>query len=90
MHLTNNAVQKNSKNYGSVFEGNIASLQEMGNYFNGKLNINKMIKKDLVEIASDHDDKRKKIIRLSKKGNDLIKQMKPIWNVIFALTMSKT
>jgi len=44
--------------------------------------INKMIKKELVNITSDDNDKRKKIIKLSAKGEKVIKQMKPIWKVI--------
>lgn len=44
--------------------------------------INKLIRKDLVSIVSDPIDKRKKIIKLSEKGETVINQMKPLWIII--------
>ena len=41
--------------------------------------INKLSKKDLVEIKSNSNDKRKKNISLSSKGITLLKTLKPIW-----------
>ena len=52
--------------------------------------INKLIKKELVTIESDAIDKRKKNIHLSKKGSDVVAQMKPLWKVIDAVVKDYT
>jgi DNA-binding MarR family transcriptional regulator/GNAT superfamily N-acetyltransferase len=44
--------------------------------------INKLIKKELVVVINDNIDKRKKIIRISKKGKATIKTMEPLWVII--------
>ena len=44
--------------------------------------INKLIKKGLIELKEDKDDKRKKIIYLSDKGKKLVQKITPIWNSI--------
>ncbi|MDY0779993.1 bifunctional helix-turn-helix transcriptional regulator/GNAT family N-acetyltransferase [Tenacibaculum sp. IB213877] len=44
--------------------------------------INKLVKKGLVNLKEDKNDKRKKIISLSKKGKELIEKMSPIWKSI--------
>lgn len=44
--------------------------------------LNKLVKKELIIIESDATDKRKKIIKLSIKGEKLLIRMIPIWNVI--------
>ena len=44
--------------------------------------INKLIKKELVSIKLNEKDKRKKIISLSKRGQETHKKMIPIWQSI--------
>ncbi|TYP98129.1 MarR family transcriptional regulator with acetyltransferase activity [Tenacibaculum adriaticum] len=44
--------------------------------------INKLLKKELIILKEDKTDKRKKIVYLSKKGKDLVKNISPIWNSI--------
>ena len=44
--------------------------------------VNKLIKKELVTQAPDAIDKRKKIIKLTAKGNEILKVLKPIWFAI--------
>ncbi len=44
--------------------------------------LNKLSKKELITSTSDQMDRRKKIIVLSKKGEQLLKQLIPIWEVI--------
>ncbi|WP_166627737.1 GNAT family N-acetyltransferase [Tenacibaculum caenipelagi] len=44
--------------------------------------INKLMKKRLIELKEDKDDKRKKIIYLSEKGKKLVQKITPIWNSI--------
>ncbi len=44
--------------------------------------INKLLKKKLILFKEDKLDKRKKVILLSKKGENLIKNITPIWNSI--------
>ncbi|MEM6717827.1 MAG: helix-turn-helix domain-containing GNAT family N-acetyltransferase [Bacteroidota bacterium] len=44
--------------------------------------LNKLLKKELIVIANDEIDKRKKNISLSLKGEKLLIRMIPIWNVI--------
>ncbi|MEP5338657.1 MAG: bifunctional helix-turn-helix transcriptional regulator/GNAT family N-acetyltransferase [Algibacter sp.] len=44
--------------------------------------INKLNKKGLIDFKDDEIDKRKKIIRVSKKGKTLLKQLIPIWKNI--------
>jgi len=44
--------------------------------------INKLLKKELVLLKADKLDKRKKVIILSKKGEELVKNVTPIWNSI--------
>ncbi|CAM1348712.1 GNAT family N-acetyltransferase [Tenacibaculum crassostreae] len=44
--------------------------------------INKLIKKELIELKEDKKDKRKKIIYLSEKGKKLVQKITPIWNSI--------
>ena len=39
MHLTNIAVQKHGKNFGVLKEGNIMSMEEVADYFKGKMNM---------------------------------------------------
>jgi len=41
--------------------------------------INKLIKKEFVQIKNDKIDKRKKVITLSVKGNTMVDKMKPLW-----------
>ncbi len=52
--------------------------------------INKLNSKDLIIHELDEIDKRKKIIHLSKKGKDLLKTIKPIWNSIDAVIKAYT
>ncbi len=44
--------------------------------------INKLILKDLVLAKNDAGDKRKKVVSLTKKGEQLIKQMQPLWKAM--------
>ena len=44
--------------------------------------INKLLKKELIDLKSDKLDKRKKIIHLSEKGKKLIVNINPIWKSI--------
>lgn len=44
--------------------------------------INKLIQKELVSIKEDAEDKRKKQVRLSKKGEALLTKIKPIWKIL--------
>lgn len=44
--------------------------------------INKLLKKGLIVTASDKIDKRKKIIKLSKKGSEQLVILEPIWKAI--------
>jgi DNA-binding MarR family transcriptional regulator/N-acetylglutamate synthase-like GNAT family acetyltransferase len=44
--------------------------------------VNRLLKKELVQLQVDLHDKRKKWITLSKKGKQLAKQLKPLWTVI--------
>ncbi len=44
--------------------------------------LKKLLHKQLIAIATDKEDKRKKIIRVTPKGHDLHTQMQPLWNVI--------
>ncbi len=44
--------------------------------------INKLQKKQLIEIKLDTIDKRKKIIKLSIHGLDVVNKMKPLWHVM--------
>ena len=44
--------------------------------------INKLLKKELIEISSDSDDKRKKKISLSDKGFKLYSQVQPLWRAM--------
>lgn len=44
--------------------------------------INKLLKKGLILIKEDKNDKRKKIIHLSKKGKQLVTTVTPIWDSI--------
>ncbi len=44
--------------------------------------INKLLKKELIEISSDSDDKRKKIISLSEKGLKLYSHVQPLWKAM--------
>ena len=44
--------------------------------------VNKLFKKQLVEQVLDVSDKRKKIIKLTPKGHQLLKELKPIWSGI--------
>ena len=43
---------------------------------------NTLVSKGLVEELRDSKDQRKRIIRLSKKGSKLVKQMGPLWSLI--------
>ena len=44
--------------------------------------VNKLLKKELIELIDNPSDKRKKMIHLSKKGKSVVSQMEPIWKVI--------
>jgi DNA-binding MarR family transcriptional regulator/N-acetylglutamate synthase-like GNAT family acetyltransferase len=44
--------------------------------------INTLKKKELVSIQTDSDDKRKKLISLSRKGNELADRLQPIWRIL--------
>lgn len=44
--------------------------------------INKLEKKGLVVLKGHPNDKRKKVISLSKKGHDLVKEIQPLWKSI--------
>ncbi len=44
--------------------------------------VNKLFKKKLIHLNDDILDKRKKVITLSRKGEQLIKNAAPIWNSI--------
>ncbi|WP_317208019.1 MULTISPECIES: bifunctional helix-turn-helix transcriptional regulator/GNAT family N-acetyltransferase [unclassified Tenacibaculum] len=44
--------------------------------------INKLLKKELIVLKEDKIDKRKKVIFLSEKGKNLVKNVTPIWNSI--------
>jgi len=44
--------------------------------------INKLLKKELIEISSDSDDKRKKMISLSEKGSKLFGRVQPLWRAM--------
>ncbi|MBL4905924.1 MAG: bifunctional helix-turn-helix transcriptional regulator/GNAT family N-acetyltransferase [Sneathiella sp.] len=44
--------------------------------------VSKLVKKELVVVLNDDMDKRKKIIKISKKGKVTIQKMKPIWVAI--------
>ncbi len=44
--------------------------------------INKLVQKGLVLLNKDLDDKRKKQIMLSEKGNALLAKIKPLWQVL--------
>ena len=44
--------------------------------------INKLSKKELVLLTDDVLDKRKKIISLSNKGEELVHKMKPLWQTM--------
>lgn len=44
--------------------------------------INKLLAKELIEISSDSDDKRKKKISLSEKGSELYSRVQPIWRAM--------
>ncbi len=44
--------------------------------------INKLEKKGLIVLNEHPSDKRKKVISLSKKGNDLVKDIQPLWKSI--------
>lgn len=46
--------------------------------------INKLIKKELIVLKPDKVDKRKKLIYVSKKGEDTLKRLKPVWKSIDA------
>lgn len=46
--------------------------------------INKLLKKELVILANDKIDKRKKNIKLSKKGIEQLKVLEPIWKAVEA------
>jgi DNA-binding MarR family transcriptional regulator/ribosomal protein S18 acetylase RimI-like enzyme len=44
--------------------------------------INKLAKKGLIRLKSDKEDKRKKLISLSKKGIQLVEDIQPLWESI--------
>lgn len=44
--------------------------------------INKLLKKELIEISSDFVDKRKKMISLSEKGSKLYSRVQPLWRAM--------
>jgi DNA-binding MarR family transcriptional regulator/N-acetylglutamate synthase-like GNAT family acetyltransferase len=44
--------------------------------------INKLLRKELIEISSDSDDKRKKRISLSEKGTELYDRVQPLWRAM--------
>lgn len=44
--------------------------------------LNILSKKELIQYSSDTTDKRKKLISLSKKGENLIKRLNPIWKIM--------
>ncbi|MFY0631082.1 MAG: bifunctional helix-turn-helix transcriptional regulator/GNAT family N-acetyltransferase [Flavobacteriaceae bacterium] len=43
---------------------------------------NTLLKKGLINISSDEFDKRKKLISLSKQGKELVKKLKPVWEIM--------
>lgn len=52
--------------------------------------VNRLLKKELVQLQVDLHDKRKKWITLSKKGKQLAKQLKPLWTVIDSVVTQYT
>ncbi|WP_420574045.1 bifunctional helix-turn-helix transcriptional regulator/GNAT family N-acetyltransferase [Kordia sp.] len=52
--------------------------------------INKLNKKGLITIENDETDKRKKVICLSYKGEQLLIKMIPIWNVMYETVQELT
>ena len=52
--------------------------------------INKLIKKELVQIKGDAIDKRRKVITLSEKGRELVVKMKPLWLAMDKVVKSNT
>jgi DNA-binding MarR family transcriptional regulator/ribosomal protein S18 acetylase RimI-like enzyme len=44
--------------------------------------INILLKKELIEVSPDPSDKRKKLISLSKKGEQLVTRLNPVWRIM--------
>lgn len=44
--------------------------------------VNRLVKKDLLKLTPDENDKRKKWISLSENGKEVLEQLRPIWTII--------
>ena len=43
---------------------------------------NEMIQRDLIQATQDRSDKRRRILRLTRKGRQVVDQLVPVWRHI--------
>lgn len=52
--------------------------------------LNELEKQKLIKSKKDKADERKRLVQLTEKGQELIGQMEPVWQVMIAATMQLT
>ena len=62
----------------------ITEIADLLNFSHPAINqiVDQMIKNKLLITKKDKKDKRRRLVRLSKKGNQTVQQLTPVWQII--------